>query len=89
MLDHAPADVARDGHKSLLARRRLRELCNARVSEVVEAYLQLGPLERRTPGGAPRFDRPGRVNPLAVGVLPLDARCFARREHVVVSVRLD
>lgn len=34
MLDHAPAYVASDGHKSLLARLRFRELRNARVPEV-------------------------------------------------------
>ena len=88
MLDHAPTDVASDGHKSLLARLRLREFRNACVSHVVEAHLQLGPLERRTPRGAPRFDRPGRVNALAVRMLPLDARCFARREDVIIGIRL-
>src|SRR6516165_3599156 len=54
----------------------------------MEANPQACPLEGGSPRRAPRRNGFGRIDALLVRVLPLDSRCLARREHVIVRFRL-
>ena len=89
VLDHLAAEVSRDGHKGLLARLALCELGNAGVPQIVKAQLQARTLEGRTPSRAPRLNGLWRVYAVAVGVLSLDARRFARWEDLLVKGKLS